>query len=190
MQEQFKPQETILPYDVVSLPSGGIYYTNKKKSVKVTYLNASDENLLASAAARQTDLVDNLLDSATRISVPEELTRKGLFNELLEIFCTSRIRATSPEELLTGKPWTDGGLTFFKLSSLQDFLRRHGFTDYTRGQITERLKELNNGASSDKEYRFKDSRDKWRKVRVWFIPEMKRGEVELPDVEIDEDTPF
>ena len=61
MQEQFKPQETILPYDVVSLPSGGIYYTNKKKSVKVTYLNASDENLLASAAARQTDLVDNLL---------------------------------------------------------------------------------------------------------------------------------
>ena len=136
------------------------------------------------------DLVDNLLDSATRISVPEELTQKGLFNELLEIFCTSRIRATSPEELLTGKPWTDGGLTFFKLSSLQDFLRRHGFTDYTRGQITERLKELNNGASSDKEYRFKDSRDKWRKVRVWFIPEMKRGEVELPDVEIDEDTPF
>ena len=81
-------------------------------------------------------------------------------------------------------------LFFFKLSSLQDFLRRHGFTDYTRGQITERLKELNNGANSDKEYRFKDSRDKWRKVRVWFIPEMKRGEVELPDVEINEDTPF
>lgn len=61
MQEQFKPQETILPYDVVSLPSAGIYYPNKKKSVKVTYLNASDENLLASAAARQNDLVDTLL---------------------------------------------------------------------------------------------------------------------------------
>ena len=61
MQEQFKPQETILPYDVVTLPSGGVYYSNKKKSVKVTYLNASDENLLASAAARQNDLVDTLL---------------------------------------------------------------------------------------------------------------------------------
>ena len=47
MEEQFKPQETILPYDVVTLPSGGVYYSNKKKSVKVTYLNASDENLLA-----------------------------------------------------------------------------------------------------------------------------------------------
>ena len=61
MEEQFKPQESILPYDVVTLPSGGIYYPNKKKSVKVTYLNASDENLLASAAARQNDLVDTLL---------------------------------------------------------------------------------------------------------------------------------
>ena len=61
MHEQFKPEETILPYDVVTLPSGGIYYHNKKKSVKVTYLNASDENLLASAAARQNDLVDTLL---------------------------------------------------------------------------------------------------------------------------------
>ena len=35
MQEQFKPQETILPYDVVSLPSAGIYYPNKKNQTKL-----------------------------------------------------------------------------------------------------------------------------------------------------------
>lgn len=35
-----------LPHDVVMLPSGGIFYKNKKKSVKVGYLTASDENLL------------------------------------------------------------------------------------------------------------------------------------------------
>ena len=45
----------------------------------------------------------------------------------------------------------------------------------------------NNGATADKEYRFKDSRDKWRKVRVWFIPEIKRGEVELPEVSFNND---
>ena len=70
---------------------------------------------------------------------------------------------------------------------MQEHLKRHGFTNYTRGQITERLKELNNGATADKEYRFKDSRDKWRKVRVWFIPEIKRGEVELPEVSFNND---
>ena len=38
-----------LPHDVVTLPSGGIFYKNKKKSVKVGYLTAEDENLLLSS---------------------------------------------------------------------------------------------------------------------------------------------
>ena len=38
-----------ISYDVVQLPSGGIHYDNKKKSVKVAYLTAADENILSSA---------------------------------------------------------------------------------------------------------------------------------------------
>ena len=138
------------------------------------------------------DLVDSLMDNATRITVPEELTRKGQFNELLETFCTGRLQARSEEELLTGKPWTDGDFTFFKLGSLQDFLKRNGFTQYTRGQITERLKEMNSGEDARKEYKFKDNKGEWAKVRVWFIPKIQRGDVELPDVtfEKDDDVPF
>lgn len=37
-----------IAFDVVPLPSGGIHYENKKKSVKVAYLTASDENILSS----------------------------------------------------------------------------------------------------------------------------------------------
>ena len=137
------------------------------------------------------DLIDGLLSDATRISVPEELTQKGLFVELLETFCTSRIQAHSPEELLTGKPWTEDGVTYFQLSSLQEFLKRNNFTLYTRGQITERLKEMNSGAESDKTYRFRDNNDNWKSVRVWFVPEMHRGEVDLPEVTFSpEDPPF
>ena len=63
MQDQLgQQQETILPYDVVTLPSQGIFYKNKKTSIKITYLNASDENLLASPALQDSgDLVDTLL---------------------------------------------------------------------------------------------------------------------------------
>jgi len=137
------------------------------------------------------DLIDTLLSDATRISVPEELTQKGLFVELVESFCTSRIAAHSPEELLTGKPWTEDGLTYFKLSALQEFLKRNNFTHYTRGQITERLKEMNTGVEADKTYRFKDNRDQWKSVRVWFVPEMNRGEVDLPEVTFrPEEAPF
>ena len=137
------------------------------------------------------DLVDNLLDTATRIPVPEELTHKGQFLELVETFCTSRIRAHSPEELLTGKPWTDEGYTYFKLGALQDYLKRSGFVHYTRGQITERLKEMNANGAADKQYRFKDDKEAWRKVRVWFVPEVVKGDVELqPVVFEEEDIPF
>jgi hypothetical protein len=38
-----------LPHDVVKLPSGGIFYKNKKTSVKVGYLTANDENIIINA---------------------------------------------------------------------------------------------------------------------------------------------
>ena len=47
-----------LPHDVVPLPSGGIFYKNKKKSLKVGYLTAADENILMGGT---TDLATNLL---------------------------------------------------------------------------------------------------------------------------------
>lgn len=39
-------QNLTLPHDVVPLPSQGIFYKNKKKSVRVGYLTAMDENIL------------------------------------------------------------------------------------------------------------------------------------------------
>jgi hypothetical protein len=36
-----------IAYDVVELPSRGIHYPNNKKSLRVAYLTASDENILA-----------------------------------------------------------------------------------------------------------------------------------------------
>ena len=42
-----------LPHDVVTLPSGGLFYKSKKKSVKVGYLTASDENILVNIDSRK-----------------------------------------------------------------------------------------------------------------------------------------
>ena len=47
MEHQSSHIESILPYDLVQLPSQGVFYPSGKKTVKVTYLNASDENLLS-----------------------------------------------------------------------------------------------------------------------------------------------
>jgi len=52
-----------LPHDVVPLPSQGLFYKNKKKSVKVGYLTAQDENLLASVNMGTTNVIGQLLKS-------------------------------------------------------------------------------------------------------------------------------
>jgi len=70
-----------LPHDVVQLPSGGVFYKNKKKSVKVGYLTAADENILANAAS----------NSNVREGIILNLVRNKLYE--------TDIR---PEELLEG----------------------------------------------------------------------------------------
>lgn len=45
--EEYRIDPTIA-YDVVELPSRGIHYSNNKKSVRVAYLTAADENILSS----------------------------------------------------------------------------------------------------------------------------------------------
>jgi hypothetical protein len=64
--EEFKIDPTIA-YDVVELPSRGIYYASKRKSVRVAYLTATDENILSSPSFLNTNTV-----------IPELLKRKIL----------------------------------------------------------------------------------------------------------------
>ena len=42
-------QDFNLPHDIIELPSRGLFYKSKKKSVKVGYLTAFDENIIAEA---------------------------------------------------------------------------------------------------------------------------------------------
>jgi hypothetical protein len=59
--EEFRVDPNIA-YDVVELPSRGVHYKNNKKSVRVAYLTASDENILSSPNIIQSNtLIDELL---------------------------------------------------------------------------------------------------------------------------------
>jgi hypothetical protein len=58
--EELRIDPTIA-YDVVELPSRGIHYPNNKKSVRVAYLTATDENILAAPNIVNTNGVVNEL---------------------------------------------------------------------------------------------------------------------------------
>jgi hypothetical protein len=79
--KQYGQMDFNLPHDVVTLPSGGKYYTSKKKSVKIGYLTASDENLLLNVNVNK--------------SVKESIVLPLLRNKMYE----TDIR---PEDLLDG----------------------------------------------------------------------------------------
>lgn len=56
--QQYATQNLNLPHDVVPLPSGGVFYKNKKSSVKVGYLTANDENIILGGGTNLTmDLI-------------------------------------------------------------------------------------------------------------------------------------
>ena len=138
------------------------------------------------------DEVNALMSQATVIEVDELLTYKGQFKELLEMYCTSRIRARAPEEMVLGKPWTENDLTYFTMKGLQEFLRTRGFNHFTRGQIQERLKELNGGQNCNGKFKLKDDDSgKWSAIRVWWVPEFDDEEIELTvNKKEDDDVPF
>lgn len=135
-------------------------------------------------------IVNGLMQQMVVIEVPEELTYKGQFVDMLEGFCNGRVQAQSAEELMLGKPWTEDGRTYFRLDSFMEFLRAKNFSAYTRGQIQERLKELNSGKVASESRRFADTKGKSKVIRVWSIPEFGVDpDIPQPDVR-GEEVPF
>jgi hypothetical protein len=137
-------------------------------------------------------IVSMLMDGMSEIDVPEELTYKGQFMDLLEAFCDGRVQAQSAEEIALGKPFTDDeeGLTYFKLEALLKYLRNQKFDSYSRGQIQERLKELNENGTANGHKRFKTTKGESKQLRVWWVPAFNR-EIQVPSIEVqDSEVPF
>ena len=88
-------QNFTLPHDVVPLPSQGIFYKNKKKSIKVGYLTASDENIIMGGG---NDLTLNLLRS--KIYEPEVRIEDLIEGDVEAILIFLRNTAFGPEMTL------------------------------------------------------------------------------------------
>ena len=93
--EEYRIDPTIA-YDVVELPSRGIHYQNKKKSLKVGYLTATDENLLMPGGD---DMTPNLL--RTKIYEPDLRVEDMLEGDVEAVLIFLRNTAFGPEMELT-----------------------------------------------------------------------------------------
>jgi hypothetical protein len=126
------------------------------------------------------NLVQHLMDSGMEIiEVSQDASIEGQFMEHLESFCTDLAQAQAKDELLLGKPWTEEGKTFFRLSDLREYLMKHRFTDMPLNSMASKLKEL--GA----EHEFWNIKKKG--VNVWRIDAFEYDEegLDTPDMEED-----
>lgn len=95
-----------IPHDVVELPSKGVFYKNKKSSVKVGYLNASDEDVLSSGLKNNNLLVTLLKSKVYEPDLkPEEMLDGDIESILIFLRNTSfgseyTLKLTDPQ---TGK---------------------------------------------------------------------------------------
>jgi hypothetical protein len=76
---------------------------------------------------------------------PDDSSTEGQFWELLERFCNDRAQAHTRDEILLGKPFTDGGRTFFRTADLLRFLQQKQFKDYKVAQVAKVLKTHKDG---------------------------------------------
>lgn len=137
-------------------------------------------------------IVNDLLQTAIKLEAPPELTLSGQFDDLIKEYCTSNIRAMVPEEMTMGKPWADKGLTKFTFAGLMEFLKFRGFTNVTRVQIQNFIKDLNAGATCNGHQAVRKEDGTTTTLRVWWVPAYKESHVDMRAENRDarEDIPF
>jgi hypothetical protein len=91
---QYGQQDFNLPHDVVTLPSKGKFYKNKKKSLKVGYLTAQDENTLISAG-QNVNVINTLVKN--KVYEPDFRVEDLLESDLEAILIFLRNTSFGPE---------------------------------------------------------------------------------------------
>ncbi len=121
--------------------------------------------------------IERLMQNLIKIPVSDDGSLAGQFEAFLQEFCTDRAQALNRDELLLRKPWTEEGITWFRLKDLQDYLTRNKFTYFNTGQLVQALRNLK--GKSDK------FNLKGRTVRVWGVPAYQQQDSAFDIKEVD-----
>lgn len=87
-------------------------------------------------------IIQGAMEGLAIIEAPKEMSLEGQFFQALEKFCTGPGRATSMEDIILGRPYTDEMKTYFRAIDLLSFLTRIKFPLTTLNKITAMLREI------------------------------------------------
>ncbi len=112
------------------------------------------------------DLIQQAIETATPLEVPEDATSDGQLWDYLTRFCTSRVAGKELDELLMGRPYTDATRSYFVASDFVAYLVQHRFPN----RINERLLYL---SLRDRELQHHRTELKGKTLAYWSVPAFK-----------------
>lgn len=110
-------------------------------------------------------LIQKLMENVTVIEVSKDMSPAGQLLEAVDRFCTGRAVAKTQDEILLGKPWTNGGRHYFRISDLLAFLDRIRFKSEGMRWLCKVLRDHGG------KHEFFNVKGKG--VNAWSIPEFK-----------------
>jgi hypothetical protein len=79
--------------------------------------------------------MNEVLEEAEMVQLPRDAGPEGQLWLHIENFCTGKLQARAEEELLLGKPWTDGSTTWFRSKDLMKYLEQQRFRDFKEAAV-------------------------------------------------------
>lgn len=114
-------------------------------------------------------IVNTALLNVNIIEMPQDASSSGQLVNYLERFCTTKAQAKVKEELLLGKPWSDSGRTYFRMTDFEEFLKRHKFVEFKTHKIVSIFKETKDLMLEHKHFNIKGTN-----VNTWSIKSFEK----------------
>ncbi len=78
----------------------------------------------------------------------------------------------------------------FRIEALMEYLKNRSFTQYTRAQVQDQLKQMNHNEECHGTRNIKREDGKHTSIRVWWVPEFDDADIEIDVKEDKYDIPF
>jgi hypothetical protein len=128
--------------------------------------------------------IRELLETCEIIKMPTEVTKEGRFYSHLEDFIYNQHITDEIEEVLNHSVWKSDGKIYFQLSSLERYLRKIQFKEFSTTQMGSLIRDK---GGDSKQMRINKNSVK----NLFFIPDPKpqnEGKLDIPKV--NDDVPF
>jgi len=129
-----------------------------------------------------TTRLQQLLRDIEVIEAPKEIRKEGRFKSLLGQFLDDQGAAEHIDEINMGKAWFNDGKAYFKTESIQTFLEKKRFKDFTSTQIHATIRQLGGGHHRQKV--------QGTATFMWYVPHTQKEEKPFAIPPLEEKTEF